>query len=352
MAKKTYTLASLVATAGLVLVGCSDGAEDAANSASSVANGVENTADTVTIEDNEGTKEISLPVERPAIVDNRSFEILQDWGVEPVALAQGLVPATLEHYKTMDVADTGTHREPDLEALTAANPDVIISGQRYSQYNEDMEQLNPDAVLVDLEPRIAEVGRNGETVDNSQAKPLDEELIRQVTALGTIFGKEAEAQSLVDDFNEALGRARNAYDGEGSVVALNATGGDLNYVAPSVGRTLGPIFDMLELKPALEVDSATTNHRGDDISTEAIAQANPDFIMVLDRDSAVGNTDGSSATPAEQLIRDSAPLQNVTAVKDSHVFIAPDDTYVNENIITYTEILNGLADMFEAARAS
>lgn len=349
MAKTRYTIAALIAGTSLIITGCSsDTAEEAADTASSVADDVTNTAETITIEDNEGVKEISLPVERPAIVDNRSFEILDDWGVEPVALAQGLVPSTVEHYKTMDVANTGTHREPDLEALTAANPDVIISGQRYSQYNEEMEQLNPDAVLIDLEPRIAETGQD---LNSEDVKPLDEELIRHVTALGQIFQKEAEAQELVDDFTEALERARAAYDGESSVVALNASGGNLNYIAPSIGRTFGPIFDLLELNPALEVDNASTDHQGDDISVEAVAQANPDYIFVLDRDAAVSSTE-ETATPAEQLVNESDPLQNVTAVQDGHVYVAPADTYTNENIITYTEILNAIADMFEQASNS
>ena len=42
-------------------------------------------------------------------------------------------------------------------------------------------------------------------------------------------------------------------------------------------------------------------------------------------------------------------MANVTAIKDGKVFIAPADTYTNENIITYTEILNDIADLFEEA---
>lgn len=50
------------------------------------------------------------------------------------------------------------------------------------------------------------------------------------------------------------------------------------------------------------------------------------------------------------MLSDSAALQNVTAVKENHIYVAPQDTYINESILTYTEILNGIADQLEAAK--
>ena len=40
----------------------------------------------------------------------------------------------------------------------------------------------------------------------------------------------------------------------------------------------------------------------------------------------------------------------VTAISTGQVVYAPNDTYTNESIITYTEIFNSLADAFEAAK--
>ena len=72
-------------------------------------------------------------------------------------------------------------------------------------------------------------------------------------------------------------------------------------------------------------------------------------MLVLDRDAAISSSEGASK-PAKNVIEESTPLEGVTAVKDGHVYYAPDDTYTNENIITYTEILNGIADQLEAAQ--
>ena len=51
----------------------------------------------------------------------------------------------------------------------------------------------------------------------------------------------------------------------------------------------------------------------------------------------------------QSVVEEAAPLKNVKAVKEGKIYYAPEDTYTNESIITYTEILNGLADAFEQA---
>ena len=106
---------------------------------------------------------------------------------------------------------------------------------------------------------------------------------------------------------------------------------------------------MIGMTPALEVDGASSDHQGDEISVEAIAESNPDLLLVIDRDGGTNTRTEADYTPAETLIEDNPALQNTTALSDGNVFYAPQDTYTNENIITYTEILNGMADLFESA---
>ena len=133
-------------------------------------------------------------------------------------------------------------------------------------------------------------------------------------------------------------------------MAVNVSGGTIGYIAPKVGRTYGPLFDLIGMTPALDVDNASDDHQGDDISVEAIASANPDWILVLDRDGGTNTRNTDEYVAAAQVIEGSEPLKNVTAVKDGQVVYAPEDTYTNESIITYTEILNDMADAFEAAK--
>ena len=336
MSRTTTSLAAIAAIAALGLAACSSGATTSSSQAS--ASPSETTqatqASSVSIDANDGPVEIKLPVTRAASLDNRTFEVLQQWDVPLVAVPKKLIPSTVTAYNGEDIADVGMHRDPNLEALVAANPDLIISGQRFSKFDAQIKELAPDVPLINLEPR--------------EGKPFNEELIREVTDLGEIFGKQDEAKKLVDDFNASIERAKKAYDGSSTVMAVDVSGGNIGYVAPGKGRTWGPVFDLLGLKPALEVEGSTDSHTGDDISVEAIAEANPAWIFVLDRDAAI-TKDGSN-TPAETVINDNAALQNVAALQNKHVLYAPNDTYTNESIITYTEIFNSIADAFEAAK--
>lgn len=341
MSRTTTSLATIAAVAALGLAACSSGASTSSStqsSSESSAAASETTQATqpssVTVEANDGPVEIKLPVTRAASLDNRTFEVLQQWDVPLVAAPKKLIPTTVTAFNGEDVADVGMHRDPNLEALVAAEPDLIISGQRFSKFDAQIKELAPDVPLINLEPR--------------EGKPFNEELIREVTELGEIFGKQDEAKKLVDDFNASIERAKKAYDGSSTVMAVDVSGGNIGYVAPGKGRTWGPVFDLLGLKPALEVEGATDSHTGDDISVEAIAEANPAWIFVLDRDAAI-TKDGSN-TPAETVINGNAALQNVAALQNKHVVYAPNDTYTNESIITYTEIFNSIADAFEAAK--
>ena len=333
MSRTTTSLAAIAAIAALGLAACSSGATSSSQSTTSSASEATQ-ASSVSIEANDGTVDIKLPVTRAASLDNRTFEVLAQWNVPLVAAPKKLIPSTITAYNGDDIADVGMHRDPNLEALVAAEPDLIISGQRFYKFDAQIKELAPDVPLINLEPR--------------EGQPFDQELIREVTDLGEIFGKQDEAKKLVDDFNASIERAKKAYDGSSTVMAVDVSGGNIGYVAPGKGRTWGPVFDLLGLKPALEVEGSTDSHTGDDISVEAIAEANPAWIFVLDRDAAI-TKDGSN-TPAETVINDNAALQNVAALQNKHVLYAPNDTYTNESIITYTEIFNSIADAFEAAK--
>lgn len=330
MASTRSKLLAVVAASGLILTGCST--SDDANSSKDAAS-----VETVSVEDNFGTQEVPEDPQAVASTDNRTFEVLDQWGVDLVAAPKQLVPKTVPDYKDdEDIVDLGTHREPNLEALVAAQPDLIVNGQRFHAQYDEIKKLNPDTAIVDFEPR--------------EDKPMEEELKRQVTELGKIFDKEDEAQKLVDDFDAALKRAKDAYDGKSTVMAVNVSGGEIGYVAPKVGRFFGPVFEWIGLKPALEVADATNDHEGDDISVEAIADSNPDWMLVLDRDGGTNAAEEDGYTPAADVIKKSEALSKVTAVKDDNVVLAPADTYTNESIITYTEVLNEIADALEAQK--
>ncbi|WP_144791458.1 siderophore ABC transporter substrate-binding protein [Kocuria palustris] len=294
----------------------------------------EASGESVEVEDNHGTQTVPSPPQSVVSTDNRTFESLCDWGVELSAAPKPLIPDTIDCFQGEEVVDIGNHREPDLEAVAGVQPDLLINGQRFGDFYGDFEELVPDAALVELEPR--------------EGEDFFEELKRENTALGSIFQKESEAEELNAGLDDAAQRVSDSYQEGDTVMAVNVSGGEIGYLAPGVGRTFGPMFDEFGFEPALEVEGASEDHRGDDISVEAIAEADPDWILVLDRDAGVSTEQDSP--PAQEIIEGSEALQDVTAVQEGSVYYAPADTYSNEGIQAYTEIFDGLADAFEGSQ--
>lgn len=308
----------------LALAGCSGGTDTEPGATETT---------TVEITDNEGTKAVPSPPQSVVATDNRTFETLSDWGVTLKAAPRQLIPTTIPYREDDSIIDLGSHNEPKLEEIVVADADVIINGQRFAQHQEKMAEFAPEAVIINLDPRDGE--------------PFDEELKRQVSTLGEVFAKQAEAAALTQEFDDAVARAKAAYDPADTVMAVNVSGGNIGFIAPGEGRTLGPVFDFIGLTPALEIDDASSNHQGDDISVEAIAQSNPAWILVMDRDAAVSQNQGQTADPASQIIENNEALTNVTALQEGNIIYMPADTYTNEGIQTYTEFLNSFADALE-----
>lgn len=321
MASMKLRAAALLSVAALSLTACgssNNAASDAPASASS---------STVTFSDNNGEHTINTPAKSVVATDNRTFETLDSWGIELTAAARSLMPAGISYKDNDKIIDLGSHKEPNLEAVVTVAPDLILNGQRFAQFDGKFKELAPDAAVINLDPR--------------EGEPFDAELERQVTTLGEIFGKQSEAKKLVADFEAAEARVKAAYDSKETVMGLITSGGEIGYSAPVTGRTIGPLFDFLNLTPALEIEDSSTDHEGDDVSVEAIAKSNPDWILVMDRDAGTATgADTEGYKPAKDLLEKSEALANVTAAKESQVVVLPTDTYTNEGIQTYTEFLN------------
>lgn len=322
-------LGAAVGALALALSGCAASAESSEQSTSG--------AGTVEVEDNNGTQTVTTPPTSVVATDNRTFETLDSWGVELSGAAVSLMPEGLSYTTDETIKNLGNHREPDLEQVAAAKPDLIVNGQRFAQYHDDLQKLAPEAVVLELDPR--------------DDQSFDEELRRQTTTLGEVFGKQDEAAKLVEDFDASIERAKAAYNGSDKAMGLITTAGEIGYSAPGVGRTVGPVFDILDLEPALEVEDGSDVDKGDDVSVEAIAQSQPDLMLVLDRDASFAPDEREKGSaPAAEVLEKSEALKDVPAIKDDKIVYFPQDTYLNEGIQTYTEFFNGFADKLEAQK--
>ena len=293
------------------------------------------TNENVEIKDIHGT--VSVPVNPKNVIalDNRTFDTLSDWGIELVAVPKDVMPEASSYVKDEAVGNIGNHREPNLELIAAADPELVIIGQRFASYYEEIKGLVPNAAVIDLSFDVS-----GEK--NAAGESLVNGLKDSTRALGQIFDKNKEADKLIATFDEAIENAKSAYNGSDTIMSIVVSGGEIGFSAPSSGRVWGPMYEVFNWKSALEVDGSTSDHKGDDISVEAIANSNPDWIFVLDRDAAVSSGE-EMGVPAKDVIENSPALKNVNAVTKGQIIYAPNDTYTNESMQTYIKLFNEIA---------
>uniref|UniRef100_UPI0028E41D48 siderophore ABC transporter substrate-binding protein n=1 Tax=uncultured Clostridium sp. TaxID=59620 RepID=UPI0028E41D48 len=298
---KFFKLTIIMAIFALMLTACTN----SSNEASGPKTNEPVEVSTVEITDVHGTVTVPVNPKNVVALDNRTFETLADWGIELAAVPKGVMPADSSYVNDESVQDIGNHREPNLEIIAAVDPELVIVGQRFASYYEEIKKIVPNAAVIDLNFDVSEAAdKPGENLVNG--------LKNSTIALGQIFDKNKEAEQLVADFGQAIKDAKSAYNGTDTVMSIVVSGGDIGFSAPHSGRVWGPMYEIFGWVPALEVGNASSDHQGDDISVEAIAQSNPNWIFVLDRDAAVSST--TDAVPAQDVIDNSPALQNTTAV--------------------------------------
>lgn len=323
----------------LTLTACGDSSNSSSSqTGGSSDNTSQSDATTVEITDVHGTVTVPINPKNVVSLDNRTFETLSNWNIELAAVPKGVMPADSPYVSDENVQDIGNHREPNLEIIAAVEPELVIIGQRFANFYDEIKALVPNAVIIDLNFDVSETAEKpGESLVNG--------LKDSTIALGKIFDKNDEATKLTDDFDKAIDSAKTAYNGTDTVMSVAVSGGNIGFSAPLYGRIWGPMYEIFGWVPALEVDGTTSDHQGDDISVEAIAQSNPDWLFVFDRDAAVSTTTDAvpAHVPAQDVIDNAPALQNTTAVTKSQIVYAPNDTYTNESIETYLELFDSLA---------
>jgi len=318
---------SLLLITILTITGCSGkNAENSSNNKTKT--------ETITIEDNRAKQEIPVNAKSIAVLDSRAFEVLSDWKVKLSAAPRDLIPADNPLKNDESIANIGNHKEPNFEILASVNPDIVIIGQRFAQHYDAIKEIVPNAKLIDINIDL----------EANDSKGLFEGLINHTEILGKIFKKESEAKALVNELQDSLSKLKTIDTNNKTFMGIIVSAKNIGYSAPHTGRVWGPIFDILNLKPSLEIKNSSSDHKGDDISVEAIAESNPDVLLVLDRDASITTEE---SIPAKDIIEGSNTLKNVNAIKNNKIFYAPNDTYINESIKTYIELFNQLEEFLK-----
>ncbi len=327
MLSRSLAAGAALTALALIATGCATTNAEA----EPAAEATEQVATEVVVTDNHGEVTVPVSPERVVALDNTVFQTLDDWDIDLVAAPKGVMGTVWPRYIDDEkVLDVGNHREPNLEKVIEAEPDLIIGGHRFASHYDDLKAVQP--VIIET------TAREGEEHIS--------ELKRQTEILGQVFDRADDAKALNDALDTAVADAKAGYDGTSTVAGLITSGGKINYAAPGDGRGVGSLFTTLDLKPAIETDGSS-NHQGDEISVEAIAAANPEWLIVLDRDGAF-QEDGYVA--AKDLIAKSEALKNVPAVQKDQIVYLDANFYLTEGIQAYTGLYDSVAKAFASAK--
>ena len=337
----SFTLA-LALAASMAACGQSAGSAASASSAASTpaasapaassqgAAGETAAPETIVISSLNGAREeIELEVpydpQRIAILDMASLDILDALGVgdRVVGTAQTSLDY-LQSYIGDDIANLGTIKEADLEAVMSCEPDVIFIGGRLASSYDALSEIAPVVFLsTDTELGVVESVRKNAGI------------------IASMFGLEDEVDELMAGFDSRIEALAAFAEGKTAIVGLVTSGG-LNVLGNDgrcsmIGREIG--FENIGVDA--EIDTAT---HGNEASFEFIVEKDPDYLFILDRDAAI-QTEGAQL--AQEIVENEL-VKGTRAYQDGHiVYLAhPAVWYTAEGGVTALDVM--LADLEEA----
>lgn len=217
---------------------------------------------------------VPLDPQRVAVFDNAQMDNMDTLGLGEriIATASSQLPNYLEEYREVEVA--GTLHEIDLEITMSTKPELAIVATRSSSSFDRLSEFIP-------------------TVDLSLTETTTFESIQtNVRELARIFKKEQEAEQILKDLEEEKNTLfEQASSSELTALMVMYNGGSLSAFGPN--SRYGQVYDDFGFKPVDE-NIAVSKH-GMEISYEYIVRENPDILFVLDRSSAIAETESTGS---------------------------------------------------------
>ncbi|OCG00892.1 siderophore ABC transporter substrate-binding protein [Gilliamella sp. wkB112] len=217
-----------------------------------------------------------------------------------------VIPSYLQQYSNAHITDTGNMKEPNIDAIKQAKPELIIIDGRQAKRAEEFSKIAP---VINL------------SVDG---KNYLESTKNHINVLANITGTEKTASNLIQSLDTKINNAQSVTQAshKKAIVAIH-NDGKMILINTSSSATL--IHDVLKVKRAVPV-VATTNPdpkvrpKPVFIDSQFISKVKPDIIYVVDRSKAIGQQAMATNYFDQKLLK-----KNKTHV----VYLTPDLWYLS-----------------------
>lgn len=319
--------------------------------------------------------EVMVPYkpERVVVLDLANLDILDNLGLGGCVV--GAPTITLPYLQSYndELPIVGSVKTPDLEAVMACEPDLILMGGRMAEYMDSLGEIAPVLRLTTVsdEGLVEAIRANAQTVGAifGETEHVDE-LLAQYDAQIAALAEFAQGKTCVLGMSTSGSFNLLGNDGRCSLIVNEIGFDNIGVDAAAAGSDSGRSGGHGSRDEGNEEESSgrsgsgegsegegssesgndasgsagVTPTHGNEVSFEAIVALNPDYIFVMDRDSAISATGAQLA----QEIMENELVMKTDAYRNGNLVILenPGIWYLAEGGITSLGIM--LSDLEKA----
>lgn len=243
---------------------------------------------TITIASELGNVTIEKNPERVIVFDVPTLDTMEELGIDKVVG----VPTSdyydnLEKYNSDDYTKVGSLKEIDLEAIKSLNPDLIIIGGRQSSYYDKLSEIAPTILMSKEQTNYLKSSKGN------------------IDTIAKIFNKEDEVNEKYEKVLSNLSATKEKVNGaEALTVMVNE--GNLSVYNENSRYAL--IYQELGFKNADETIEDSTH--GQSVTFEYLSEINPEYLIILDRGSAIGKTSTAKTIMENDIVKSTDAYKN------------------------------------------
>ena len=237
---------------------------------------------------------------RVAVYDMAAMDTLESLGVKPQGVVAPLLVDYLNQNQTEDAVKIGTLFEPDMEALNRLKPEAIIIGGRMAPKHDELTRIAP----------VVDVTNTGVSVETS---------LKLLQELGKLFAKEERSAQLQKSLIDELNLTKATLQNQGKALMIMVNGPKI--ASFGVNSRFGYLFNDYGWQAA-DTNESRARH-GQPVSFEFIRKLDPDWLIVMDRSSAI-QAKGENA----RAVLDNALLKDTKAFKNKQVIYLDSSSYL------------------------